>query len=235
VKIALISDIHGNHYALDAVLATFQLNNIKKIMVLGDLVGYYYHPEKIFESLDKWDYEIISGNHERILKGLIDKEIEPEFIRLRYGSGHKFALNNLSQSQIEKLINAPVSMKQTINNIRVNFCHGSPFDPDFYIYPDAKPDVLNMCDDNLTDMVFIGHSHYPFIYKSSNTLLVNIGSVGQLRSKGGDASWGILNTENGTVELKITRYDVRPLLEEVKLIDPDITYLSEILKRNNLC
>jgi predicted phosphodiesterase len=84
-------------------------------------------------------------------------------------------------------------------------------------------------------MVFIGHSHYPFIYKSSNTLLVNIGSVGQLRSKGGDASWGILNTENGTVELKITRYDVRPLLEEVKLIDPDITYLSEILKRNNLC
>ena len=48
MKIAIISDLHGNHYALEEVLKEARTEKIEKILVLGDIVGYYCNPEKIF-------------------------------------------------------------------------------------------------------------------------------------------------------------------------------------------
>ena len=56
MKIAIISDLHGNHYALEEVLKEARIEKIEKILVLGDIVGYFYNPDKIFEPAS-----IISG------------------------------------------------------------------------------------------------------------------------------------------------------------------------------
>ena len=61
-------------------------------MILGDIVGYYYHPDKILELLSEWSCDMIKGNHEQILEDLIVRSMLDESIRLKYGSGHKEAI-----------------------------------------------------------------------------------------------------------------------------------------------
>ena len=76
MRVGVISDIHGNQYALSAVLKTARKEGIEKFLVLGDIVGYYYHPEIVLNMLSEWDYEIIKGNHEIILQNLKENQID---------------------------------------------------------------------------------------------------------------------------------------------------------------
>jgi predicted phosphodiesterase len=103
MKVAVISDIHGNIYALEEVLKSATKEKVEKLLVLGDVVGYYYHPDKVLKLLDDWDYELIRGNHEDILLDMISHKIPEIDIRMKYGSGHRFALEKLSNNQIEKI------------------------------------------------------------------------------------------------------------------------------------
>ena len=70
MKVAVLSDIHGNHYALKEVLNIARNEKVEKLLVLGDIVGYYYHPEKVMDMIKDWDYELIKGNHEILLEKL---------------------------------------------------------------------------------------------------------------------------------------------------------------------
>jgi putative phosphoesterase len=231
VKVAVISDIHGNHYALDEVLSIAKKKGVSKLLVLGDIVGYYYHPDKVMTLLNDWDYELIKGNHENLLMQLLNKEIEGDVLKKKYGSGHQLALEKLSKDQIQALITAPVQKHIKIEGVNMLMCHGSSFDPDFYIYPDSEENIFKKCNDPLMDFVLIGHSHYPFIHSNLNSTLINVGSVGQSRILGGVANWALINTDNKCVELMSTSYDVKDLISDVNSIDPDLPYLKNILTR----
>lgn len=67
MKIAFISDIHGNSTALNSVLKEIKKLQIKKIYCLGDIVNYYYEPHKCIDLLIKNNVISIKGNHEKIL------------------------------------------------------------------------------------------------------------------------------------------------------------------------
>ena len=66
MKIAILSDIHGNFIALKEVLKQIKKNEIKRLFVLGDQLGYYYQAEEVFKSLQAYNCDIISGNHEKL-------------------------------------------------------------------------------------------------------------------------------------------------------------------------
>ena len=83
--------------------------------------------------------------------------------------------------------------------------HGSPWSNDFYIYPDCEKEIIVKCDSKEHDFVLIGHSHYAFTIKNTNSVLINPGSVGQSRQFGGKASWAIINTKNNSFQLMTTR------------------------------
>ena len=68
MKIAVLSDIHGNHLALREVLDDASRLDVGELFVLGDSVGYYYHPDKVLEQLTAWQMEMIQGNHEPMLQ-----------------------------------------------------------------------------------------------------------------------------------------------------------------------
>ena len=107
MKVAVISDIHGNFDALVAVLEKAENENVTHLLILGDIVGYYYHPDKIMELLSQWSFDIIKGNHEKILEDLIADSSLSETIRLKYGSGHQEAINKLTQEQLNFLSDLP--------------------------------------------------------------------------------------------------------------------------------
>lgn len=232
MKIGVISDIHGNYDALFEVLTKAKSKSVEHLLILGDIVGYYYHPDKILELLSEWSFDIIKGNHEKILENLIDTPSLKESIRLKYGSGHNEAINKLTVKQLDFLKSLPETKSVQVDGVSILMCHGSPWSNDYYIYPDCKKDILFKCDSIEHDFVLIGHSHYAFAIKNKNSVLINPGSVGQSRQIGGKASWAIINTKNNCFEIMNTVYSVEKLLDEVQEKDTGIKYLSDILKRN---
>lgn len=231
MKIAIISDIHGNYHALKEVLKKARIEKIDHLLVLGDIVGYYYHPDKILKLLSEWSFDIIKGNHEKLLEDLLLNPSKAESIRLKYGSGHQEAINKLTEEQMIFLKGLPEVKSVKWNDVSLFMSHGSPWCNDFYIYPDSENDIIDKCDSKEHDFVLIGHSHYAFAIKTENSILLNPGSVGQSRQQGGKASWCIINTINQCFQFLLTDYPIENLINEVSVKDPDIRYLTTILKR----
>ena len=232
MKIGVISDIHGNYEALVQVLKKAITEKVEHLLILGDIVGYYYHPEKILEALSEWSFDMIKGNHEVILENLIENSSKGESIRLKYGSGHKAAIEKLSTKQLQFLKNLPEKKSVKFNETSLLMSHGSPWANDFYIYPDCDKEIIEKCNSKKHDFVLIGHSHYAFVIKNKNSVLINPGSVGQSRQIGGKASWCIINTKNKCFQMFSTDYNIENLITEIKEKDSDIKYLTQVLRRN---
>jgi putative phosphoesterase len=232
MKIAVISDIHGNYDALGAVLKKAKKEGVEYLLVLGDIVGYYYHPDKILDSLSEWNFDLIKGNHEYILENLIKDSFLGESIRLKYGSGHQEAINKLSKQQLQFLKDLPETKSVQFENTTLLMNHGSPWSNDFYIYPDCNKETVEKCDSTAHDFVLIGHSHYQFAIKNKNSILLNPGSVGQSRQHGGLAAWCIINTQSKCFQMFSTPYNVESLIAEITAKDKDIAYLTKVLIRN---
>jgi len=98
MKIGVIADIHANKIALKAVLKDIINNGVEKIFILGDLVGYYYEPDKVLDYINKLtNFELIQGNHERMLKDALYNDKKAHYIRKKYGHGIDDALEKLTK------------------------------------------------------------------------------------------------------------------------------------------
>ena len=115
MKVGVISDIHGNQYALEAVLQTAKKEGVEKLLVLGDIVGYYYHPELVLHMLSEWDYEIVKGNHELILQDLKENKIDSEVLKDKYGRGHEQALKNMDSETQRWLFSLPSQKVRSVS------------------------------------------------------------------------------------------------------------------------
>ncbi|GGH14778.1 metallophosphoesterase family protein [Mucilaginibacter phyllosphaerae] len=231
MKIGVISDIHGNHYALQAVLSSARKIGVEQIFVLGDIVGYYYRPDLILEMLAEWPHQFVRGNHEDILLNLKKGLLDAEELKKKYASGHEQALWRLTEQQQQYLFNLPTQLSVKVNDTTFQLNHGSPRSIDEYLYPDTDTEILESCNSNEHDFVLIGHSHYAFTYQCRHSLLVNSGSVGQSRQKGGAAYWSVIDTDDKSLEMQVTAYDTTALLNDVKTFDPESGYSYKILTR----
>ena len=72
MKLALLGDIHGNKFALQAVLESAKNHNVDKLLITGDLVGYYPFVKEVLDLLKPWKKFIVSGNHEVMMKNSIN-------------------------------------------------------------------------------------------------------------------------------------------------------------------
>lgn len=231
MKIGVLSDIHGNAIALEATLNEAKQVGIERLFVLGDFVGYFYNPARVFELLSEWNCSFIQGNHDYMLKEALDDSSKLAEITAKYGSGIACALEQLSTEQIQALIDLPPTRKISVNNRSFLLCHGSPWDRDEYIYADANEEKFQRCASTEVNYVLLGHTHRPFSCYQRGVAIINSGSVGQFREKGGIATWAIINTENGSVISKQTPYDVSNLVEQAKKQDPHVPYLQKVLLR----
>ena len=227
MKVALLGDIHGNYRALDIVLNKIKLLNINTLIITGDLIGYYYHPYKVIELLNKWNCYIVRGNHEVMLKDVHDNKAFLEKVDKKYGYGLRMAIEQLDKEQINLLCNLPHPLNIEIDCSKILLCHGSPWDLNTYIYPDSPIELIKKCSLGNYDLVVMGHTHIPMNVKIKNTILVNPGSLGQPRNNIIGASWATYDTISKEVELFNDNYDVTEIINECKKNNPDMPYLSE--------
>jgi len=231
MKVAVISDIHGNDYALARVLEDATKCGVTRLFVLGDFVGYYYRPDRVLSQLQDWQSDSIKGNHECMMERAARDSAYADTVIGKYGHGIQQALNCLSPSQIEYLTHLPSQRQITIGDTKILLCHGSPWQDDEYIYPDAPKAVFDRLANQGFDIICMGHTHHSIARRVNGTLVVNPGSVGQSRQRGGYASWAIIDSIALTAEIRETSYPTTDLLRLVRQRDPNVPYLAKVLTR----
>lgn len=231
MKVGLLGDIHGNADALRAVLARARADDVERLLVTGDLVGYYFEPAAVLELLSQWPIHTVRGNHEDMLAQSMDSEQAAQDIAQRYGSALGVAIQQLDREQLHMLRALPASVALELDGCNVLLCHGAPWSVDEYVYPDAPDTVLGRCADIEADIVVMGHTHYPMLKRVGDKILVNPGSVGQPRDGRPGAQWAVLDTESRSIEFRLEAYDRKALVTLCQERHPELPYLATILER----
>ena len=230
MKIAILADIHGNGPALEAVLSAARATGVERLLIAGDIVGYYYAAGHVLDHLADWSWVAVRGNHEDMLGDWMANRRRDE-IRARYGSGLESACDDLSADQLQMLCNLPPVRTLGIDERQVVLCHGTPTSTDTYIYPDADDDSWSQFFLDDAHMTIYGHTHYPVIQRRDGTSVVNPGSVGQPRDRKPGACWALWDSEADTIELRREAYDPSALIAQCRQRDPDLPYLADVLTR----
>jgi putative phosphoesterase len=232
MKVAILSDIHANIYALESVLADCTEESVSHFIVAGDLVGYYYWPQPVVQRLmHDTRFTCIRGNHEDILAETLVCPIAADRYRRKYGSGYDVCRESLSNDELQWLLHLPAKAELILGEAHFSVHHGSPVATDEYIYPDATAEVLARCHDS-RDFTVLGHTHYPFVHLLEGSVLLNPGSVGQPRDFGGRASYALIDLSNRTLRFKRVLYDFSLVVTAASLHDPQVEYLQNIMTRN---
>ena len=229
--IALLSDIHANIYALDAVFEDFADKKIDHILVAGDLIGYYYWPKEVVQKLMNDDRVVcISGNHETYLARSLSNQNDLKHYKKKYGSGYQFCKDLLTHGELEWLVNLPQIVNLNIKDMAFTIAHGSLNDQEEYIYPDSSSEVMDNISSN-SDFIVLGHTHYPFIKNNITNTIINPGSVGQPRDISRLASYVLINTDNLSISFRRVRFEIEEIIKASKNNDPELTYLQTVLTR----
>ena len=233
MKIAIISDIHANLSAFQAVLSSLEAKNVDALLIAGDLVGYYFEPKAVLSLVQSFEKPVylVRGNHEEMLLKAKKSSDQLKEISSKYGPGIKIALAQLSNSDVEWIANLPHPL--VLNNLgcSILLCHGSPFRVDEYIYPNSPVEKIVSSLSEPPDVLIMGHTHYSFVKNIDGCLVVNPGSVGQPRNRVPGAHWALLDTTTMNVDLFVEQYETFDLQQHCVKLAPQYPYLREVLTR----
>lgn len=235
MRYLVISDIHANLTAFEAVLADAK-GDYHKVWCLGDVVGYGPHPNECVERLRELDHLCIAGNHDWAVLDKLDIE--------EFNPSARFAIlwtrDQLKAENYDYLDNLPVSLqRETVFTL----VHGSPRHPiwEYIIHPQtAQVNFAHFSSD--TRYCLVGHTHSPIIFAeadspnvmcdeiipgpdnyvhklNSQRLIINPGSVGQPRDGDARAAYGILDTDKMEFHIKRVSYHVSEVQELMKQYD----------------
>lgn len=217
MKIAIISDIHGNDEALTAVLNSINMEKCDKIFCLGDLAMAGPEPSKVVNKIkdltSSINFVLIQGNTDEKL-GIYDKNFEENLDKNVpvMASAYRADLKELSSDDKNFLASLPEKITVEESGIKIMLCHGSPRKNDENITNDLTENELEeIIKDTDAEIIFCGHTHVPCGY-ATNTgkTVVNAGSVGRPFSEMPKACFVILSIQdNGDYEIehKLIEYD----------------------------
>ena len=233
MKMLLISDIHGNWPALQAVLAAEP--DADQILCLGDLVNYGPQPaECVAWAMKTLTSEwLIQGNHDRAV-GLDEDPRSSVPYKALATATQELSARVVSPEMKQFLANLQPLQRFKLNEIMCVACHAVPSDPLYTYLPETASVPLwesELNGINYPDFLFIGHTHKPTKTQFRRTLIVNPGSVGQ--PKDGDPRAAYAIWEDGEVTLRRAAYDVEETIRAYRntRLDPQmVDALAEVLR-----
>ena len=212
MRCAIISDIHGNLDALDAVLA--HAGDVDQVWCVGDVVGYGPQPNECIERLKARSALCVAGNHDRACTGKMNTdEFNPEA-----SEAALWTFGQLTKEHIEFLDGLPERL-QVGESEEFTIVHGSPREPVWEYLTHVSVARLNF-DYFQTPYCLVGHTHVPLVFQrpwpderapdyrtivpqpntplelGSNRVIVNPGSVGQPRDGNPDAAYMLFESSS---------------------------------------
>ncbi|HLX56688.1 MAG TPA: metallophosphoesterase family protein [Ktedonobacteraceae bacterium] len=219
MRIAIISDIHGNLTALEAVLQDLdnQQPAVDQLVIAGDLCLNGPHPRQVLERVQSLNCPVIQGNTDfEIVTQAPDKS---EKKRTTVG----WTREQIGQHGIDYLASLPFS-HQISNSQGSNLLivHANPLNLEDAIFPNAEDSVLEhllgRLDFHTTGALAFGHLHIAYSRRWRNLLLVDVGSCGLPRDEDHRASYAILSRQDQRWQAEIRRvpYDLQSVVKQIK-------------------
>jgi diadenosine tetraphosphatase ApaH/serine/threonine PP2A family protein phosphatase len=227
VPYLILSDIHANREALDAVLEDSRTacpDGYKATLCLGDVVGYGADPTYAIRWAQSAPQAIIRGNHDKVCAGIDSTE----FYNASAQASAEWTAGVLSEGEAEYLRNQP---RGPLRFEGMDLVHGSPRDEDEYLLEASQADeVREFLDAQVT---FFGHTHVQggFLLTPSGAAviqtnrelqleedcdyLINPGSVGQPRDHDPRAAYAIYHDEARYVEFRRVKYDISKAAKKI--------------------
>ncbi|MBU3948212.1 MAG: metallophosphatase family protein [Proteobacteria bacterium] len=227
MRLAVISDIHGNTEAFGAVLADIEISGVDAMVCLGDVIGYGPEPNETISMVCANNIPTVMGNHEL---GIINREYLSRFNPAAYRSMLITIdmLNDESMHFVNKLETSLVSYSS-------RFVHGFPPEsPTIYMIELDTKGIQDAYAKYEERICFIGHTHSLRIIESDgnsiehgilqrgktelcadNRYIINAGSVGQPRDGDNHAKYIIWDTSNDSIEAKYISYDIDSVVNKI--------------------
>jgi len=238
MTIALISDIHANLPALEAVLADLDGRRPDQVYCLGDLVGYATWPNEVVEEIRRRGIPTIAGNYDEgvgLNSGDCGCAYKTEEDRARGDESIAYTNSVVTDETRAYLASLPKHLRITFQSARqsdakpleILLVHGSPRKVNEYLFEDrADASFLRMMAAADADVMCFGHTHKPF-HKTIDDAearhgvrhAINTGSVGKPKDGDPRAGYVILHLEpNGNLEVQFVRvdYDVERAVHSVE-------------------
>lgn len=206
MRVAVVSDIHGNLPALEAVLAEVEKEGVDAVLCTGDVIGGPF-PAEVFDRLRSLpDVRIVRGNADRFVLEGTDK----------HGEDWDADRKRMGEARLAAVASWPLTHELEIEGLGHTLaCHAVPTadEPIFTkVTPDA--DVAELLGDLDADLLVVGHTHVQFDRRLPSGLrIVNPGSVGMPYEGRRGAFWAILGPG---VELRHTEYDVEEAVASMR-------------------
>ena len=225
MRAAIITDVHGNLPALQAVLGAIEQDDVAEIWSLGDLVGYNAHPEACTRTVIELAEISLAGNHDLVVNGRLDMSVFAHDA----AAAAVWSREVLSEEALEMLRQLSPSGERA----GVALYHASPRDPVWEYVLDSRTAELCLAV-QAADIALIGHSHVPLAYTegpggralggyaepgtvqlSDGRWLINPGSVGQPRDGDPRAAYLLLDLDNRTATWQRVPYDIAAAQEAI--------------------
>lgn len=226
MKIALISDVHGNLEALEMVLRDIEKQGAEKIHFLGDAVGYGCNPNECVKLIDRHCDIRLLGNHDYAAMGLESTENFNQLAR---------ASMNWTQTMLKsKSISILADFEMEAVFLDYYLVHSSPTEPEKWRYI-LNIDQSRIHFENFSQaFCFVGHSHSPTFFEKDREgqitqhfkpemkfnegyrYIINIGSVGQPRDNDPRACYVIVDTDNKGICYRRIEYDILKTQEKMR-------------------
>lgn len=222
--VAVLSDIHSNAYALDAVLDG--IGPVGALWVLGDIVGYGPHPDQVVERLRSAGAIAVQGNHDAAVLGRIPTGTFNDQAR----SAVEWTARTMTPATREWLAGWPDTRVEG----DFTLVHGSPRDPLWEYLLSIPAARLNLAAFT-TPYCLVGHTHYPLTFRDDHgqvegllagdrdrlelderRCILNPGSVGQPRDGDARASAMLLDTERHEVEWRRFDYPIATTQQDIR-------------------
>jgi len=219
MRYALLSDIHGNLEALQAVVDEFSKHEVDECLCLGDIVGYGADPKECIRTVQFLKpTAYVAGNHEWGVTGRLGLDYFNENARMAL----EWTQKALDDNEIEYLKSFPL----IYNNDKFTIVHSSLEHPEEFPYVIDKEDAFPTLNMMKTKICFLGHSHVGGIYYSDKEKIarfkdtkikldrgkkyvINVGSVGQSRDFDPRASFAVYDVDKNIVEIIRVDYDIK--------------------------
>lgn len=214
MKVAVISDIHGNFQALESVMADYQLQGCKKVLCLGDYAMAGPQPRRVLEYImgNSSNWTMIKGNTDKMITDFTLKMYED--LNKKYPVMANALLDDADIIEKDKkdfLKSLPEKREVIIEGVSTLLVHGSPRRINEDIMPNMRiSEVQEMIMEETADLILCGHTHVPCGYQTmTKQTVVNVGSVGRPMTGIPKANYAIIDFNNGTftVEHRSVEYD----------------------------
>ena len=216
IKIAVISDIHGNSEALKAAILDAQKNNVDEYIFPGDLVNDLPFGNETLEIIKNTSNYIIEGNKEEYLKEYNKSQYTWPNLQI---NNVKFMYKELTKENLDFIFKLPVNLNLEFEGVKIKVVHGSPKSIEEQIHK-VDEDLINKYANSLEeDVLIFAHSHEQVWYRNINgKLLVNVGCAGVSPYYLTKAEYVILHINNKKVEVekRLVPYDLLTVKNKIK-------------------